>query len=131
MIMIIGGAHQGKLEYAKKIFPDVNWVDGEQCEKEEIFQCEGIHHFHKYIERLLAAGEDISELAKQLKEKNPDLILVTDEIGYGIVPMDPFLREVREQTGRVCTELAADSEKVVRVVCGIPVVIKDMRKEMK
>ena len=50
-------------------------------------------HFHKYIERLLSEGEDISELAKQLKEKNPDLILVTDEIGYGIVPMDPFLRE--------------------------------------
>lgn len=124
MIMIIGGAYQGKLAYAKETFPDVNWTDGEQCEKEEIFQCEGIFHFHKYIEHLLASGEDISGLAKQIKEKNPDLILVTDEIGYGIVPMDPFLREVRETTGRVCTELAKDAEKVIRVVCGIPTVIK-------
>ena len=59
----------------------------------------GNFHFHNILERLLSEGEDISELAKQLKEKNPDLILVTDEIGYGIVPMDPFLREVRETTG--------------------------------
>ena len=124
MIMIIGGAYQGKLAYAKKAFPDVHWTDGEQCEKKEIFQCEGVFHFHKYIERLLAEGEDISELAKQLKEENTDLILVTDEIGYGIVPMDPFFRKVRETTGRICTELAADAEKVVRVVCGIPMVIK-------
>ena len=114
--MIIGGAYQGKLAYAKETFPDVRWTDGEQCEKEAIFQ--------KYIERLLSEGEDISELAKQLKEKNPDLILLTDEIGYGIVPMDPFLREVRETTGRICTELAKDAKSVIRVVCGIPTVIK-------
>ena len=75
--MIIGGAYQGKLAYAKETFPDVRWTDGEQCEKEAIFQYRGIFHFHKYIERLLSEGEDISELAKQLKEKNPDLILVT------------------------------------------------------
>ena len=114
MIMIIGGAYQGKLAYAKETFPDVRWTDGEQCEKEAIFQYRGIFHFHKYIERLLSEGEDISELAKQLK----------DEIGYGIVPMDPFLREVRETTGRICTELAKDAKSVIRVVCGIPTVIK-------
>ena len=39
------------------------------------------------------------------------MILVTDEIGYGIVPMDPFLREVRETTGRICTELAKDAKE--------------------
>ena len=78
--MIRGGAYQGKLAYAKETFPDVRWTDGEQCKKEAIFQYRGIFHFHKYIERLLSEGEDISELAKQLKEKNPDLILVTDEI---------------------------------------------------
>ena len=128
MIMIIGGAYQGKLAYAKEMFPDVRWTDGEQCEKEAIFQYRGIFHFHKYIERLLSEGEDISELAKQLKEKNPDLILVTDEIGYGIVPMDPFLREVRETTGRICTELAKDAKSVIRVVCGIPTVIKAQDK---
>ena len=96
--------------------------------KKQSFSTGVIFHFHKYIERLLSEGEDISELAKQLKEKNPDLILVTDEIGYGIVPMDPFLREVRETTGRICTELAKDAKSVIRVVCGIPTVIKTQVK---
>ena len=103
---------------------DVSGCALDRRRTEAIFQYRGIFHFHKYIERLLSEGEDISELAKQLKEKNPDLILVTDEIGYGIVPMDPFLREVRETTGRICTELAKDAKSVIRVVCGIPTVIK-------
>ena len=119
--MIIGGACRGHMQ--RRCFSDVRWTNGEQCEKEQSFST-GEFHFHKYIERLLSEGEDISELAKQLKEKNPDLILVTDEIGYGIVPMDPFLREVRETTGRICTELAKDAKSVIRVVCGIPTVIK-------
>ena len=125
MIMIIGGAYQGKLNYAKKTFPDVQWIDGEYCEKNEIFQCEGIYHFHKYIERCMKDQEELGGLAEEMLAKNPQLIVVTDEIGYGIVPMDPFLREVREVTGRICTELAAGAKKVVRVVCGIPNVIKE------
>lgn len=130
MIMVIGGAYQGKFAYAKEMcvkngFQDVHWIDGENCEMDEIFSCDGINHFHKYIERCLAAGGDVSNLAEQIKEKNPDLMIVTDEIGYGIVPIDPFLRQVREQTGRICTELAKDAKKVVRVVCGIPTTIKE------
>ena len=58
--------------------------------------------------------------------KNPELILITDEIGYGIVPVDRMEREYREQTGRVCTHLAAYSEKVYRVMCGIGQVIKEV-----
>ena len=45
-------------------------------------------------------------------------------IGCGIVPMDPFQREVREQTGRVCTALAGKARRVHRVICGIGTVIK-------
>ena len=48
-----------------------------------------------------------------------DRILVTDEIGYGIVPIDPFEREYREETGRICCLLAEKSEEVWRVCCGI------------
>ena len=83
--MIIGGAYQGKLAYAKEMFPDVRWTDGEQCEKEATFQYRGIFHFHKYIERLLSEGEDISELAKQLKEKNPEVTVVINAISLETV----------------------------------------------
>ena len=126
MIMIIGGAYQGKLVFAKKIYPDVTWADGAVCTEEELYSCEGIYHFHQYIERKIKEGEPIDDLAEELIRKNPELILITDEIGYGIVPVDRMEREYREQTGRVCTRLAAYSEKVYRVMCGIGQVIKEV-----
>ena len=58
-------------------------------------------------------------LAAKLDRAVPNRILVTDEIGYGIVPMDLFERDYREQTGRVCCELAARAEQVWRVCCGL------------
>ena len=39
--------------------------------------------------------------------KNPDLVLISNELGYGVVPMDVFDRNYRETTGRVCTEIAS------------------------
>ena len=50
---------------------------------------------------------------------------VSQEVGYGVVPMDAFDRKYREAVGRVCTGLASKSKKVTRVVCGIGTVIKD------
>ena len=126
MIMIIGGAYQGKLAFAKKMYPDITWADGAVCEEEELYSCEGICHFHHYIERMIKAGKPVDDLAEKLIHGNPAVILVTDEIGYGIVPVDRMEREYREQTGRVCTELAAYSEKVYRVMCGIGQVIKEV-----
>ena len=70
-------------------------------------------------------GEDVSMLAEQLIRKNPNVVIVTDEIGYGIVPADPFEREYRETNGRICTELAEYAECVFRVVCGIGKAIKE------
>ena len=63
MIMIIGGAYQGKLAFAKKIYPDVTWADGAVCTEEELYSCEGIYHFHQYIERKIKEGEPIDDLA--------------------------------------------------------------------
>lgn len=126
MIMIIGGAYQGKLAFAKKMYPDITWADGAICEEAELYSCEGIYHFHQYIERKIRAGETVDDLAEKLIDRNPAAIVITDEIGYGIVPIDRMEREYREQTGRVCTKLAAYSEKVYRVMCGIGQVIKEV-----
>ena len=53
------------------------------------------------------------------------MILISEEVGYGIVPADAFGRQYREAVGRICTALAAGSSKVTRVVCGIGTVLKD------
>ncbi len=124
MIMVIGGAHQGKCAYAGKICPDVKWVDGKTCGEEELFSCGGIYRFHEYIAGRMRGGADISGLPRKLHAQNPDIVIVTDEIGYGIVPAERQLRDYREMTGRICTELAGISEEVHRVVCGIGTRIK-------
>ena len=57
-------------------------------------------------------------------EKEPDCIIISDEVGNGIVPADAFEREYRERTGRILVELAGRADEVVRVVCGISQKIK-------
>lgn len=88
-------------------------------------RAQGVTDFQKYIRRELEKERDVSELAEQIILKNPDVILVSQEVGYGVVPVDAFDRKYREAVGRVCTKLAAYSHKVTRVVCGIGTVIKD------
>ncbi len=126
MKMVIGGACQGKTAYAKKLYPEVEWSDGAVCALEEIFTCKGVVHFHTYIRRWMEENmeETAEHLTEKIKIKNPNLIIVTDEIGYGLVPIEASDRAYREKTGRICTILASCSERVDRVVCGIGMRIK-------
>ena len=124
MNMVIGGACQGKRACAKALYPGKTWLDGAVCDREEIFTCEGIYHLEEYIRREMKAGEAMEDFAERLIQKNPELVIVCNEIGYGLVPIDAFERKFREQTGRICTKLAAFSKRVDRVVCGIANTIK-------
>ena len=124
MRMIIGGAFQGKMEYAQKEYPGIRWVDGAACSEEELPQCEGVYHFHLYIRKSMEKYEEMRLFADRIIRENPQIVIITDEIGYGLVPIDAFERRYREETGRICTRLAAFSERVDRVVCGIGLPIK-------
>lgn len=125
MELIIGGAFQGKSEYAKKHFPKINWVNGKEINEEQLLNARGILSFHEYIKNEMKQGHDVSTLAKKIIEQNPQAVLVSDEVGYGVVPVDAFERAYREAVGRICTELAAYSSRVTRVICGTGMVIKD------
>ena len=46
MELIIGGAFQGKLNYARELYPDVVWVDAKSCTLEEMCQIPGIFNLH-------------------------------------------------------------------------------------
>ena len=45
MKMVIGGAYQGKTDYAKQAYPNLVWSDGASCDLKDIFSCSGIVHF--------------------------------------------------------------------------------------
>ena len=121
MKMVIGGAYQGQLQWAKEHYTDITWIDGSICPLEEVFSCQGIYDFHLLIQRMLQNDRDLSAkaFADRLTQENPELIIVSNEIGYGLVQIDAFDRAWREVTGRVCTELVTFSDEVTRVVMGI------------
>lgn len=135
MEMVIGGAFQGKLEYAKKEYPQIQFEDGKSCTWEELKKAKGVYDFQEWIRRkmqkeldggrsLEESKEAVQRRAQQLWEENPDLIIITNEIGYGVVPAERFEREYREAAGRACTFLAQKSGRVTRVMMGIGTVIK-------
>ena len=47
-----------------------------------------------------------------------------DEVGCGVVPLDPEEERYREAVGRLCCALAAEADAVVRVIAGVPQYIK-------
>ena len=127
MRLIIGGAFQGKKAYAAEKYqlPNEKMTDGSVASYEAIFDTPCLYHFHEWIKERLKEGQTLENLEEELIDKNPDIILISNELGYGVVPIDAFDRKYRESTGRLCTQLAAKSRQVIRVVCGLGMVIKD------
>lgn len=128
--MVVGGAYQGKRKFAEKLYGNLHWANGRDCPLEEVYTCEGMYHFEKYIRRMLKEGREFKGLADSIARKNPGLVILADEIGCGLVPMDAFERKYREQAGRICTELAELSLRVDRVVCGVGIPLKNEEKRI-
>ena len=122
MIMITGGAFQGKTEYARKQFSlsDCDIVDCGDCNITQIKNAKCVKHYELAVKRLLEQGEDPLEFTRTLDCR----IVIINEIGCGIIPLEKSERIWREMTGRVGCILAEKAEKVIRVCCGIAEVIK-------
>lgn len=135
MILVVGGCFQGKLEYGLSLLnidtardpgAGETIADGEVCTWEEALERPVLNHFHALIRRVIAAKE--SELLFPAESELPALmealaankqLIISDEIGNGIVPLDPLERRYRELTGRLCCRLAGSAAQVHRVVCGL------------
>ncbi len=127
MWLISGGAYQGKLHYALMLTgrKEKDVADGKDCSIQELLKKPVVNHFHLWIERMLKEEKDIYSLVNQMIEHNPNIVIIVDELGCGIVPIDPYERIYREVTGRICCHLAKMAKQVHRVSCGIGMVIKD------
>ena len=66
----------------------------------------------------------IENLINDIKEKNYNLLLVTNEVGDSIVPEHHVSRVFRDIQGRVNQRIATLVDEVYLVCCGIPVKIK-------
>lgn len=122
MVLIIGGAYQGKTAFAKAQFG---------LKETEIFTCSGteldtgarcICHLERFSFACVQAGKEPAEQLAQMDLTGK--VLICDDISCGVVPIDPVEREWREATGRMNGWLASRASRVVRLFCGLPLELK-------
>ena len=125
MIVIVGGTAQGKLARARALCgEDARVLDGETAALADLAGADILDRFHLLVRREAAAGADGEDLARRVLKANPRLTVVADEVGLGVVPMDPFERAWREAAGRALCVLAERAERVERVCAGLALRLK-------
>lgn len=65
-----------------------------------------------------------TQLLRALKACAAPIVIVSNEVGQGIVPDNALSRRFREAQGRLNIVLAAQSDVAVQVVAGLPNVLK-------
>lgn len=120
MKLFIGGRNQGKTAYAEA----KTGLHPVYCTPDEALSVPAINCFHLLVRFILETGGDLSGFLKALVRQNPEAVVVSDEIGLGVVPVDLFERRWREETGRALCLLAERAETVERVSCGLGQVLK-------
>ena len=67
---------------------------------------------------------EISQLIDSIMLSKGSIIVVTNEVGSGIVPENLMARQFRELQGLLNQELASISDSVIQVIAGLPLFLK-------
>lgn len=66
----------------------------------------------------------VTALLKAIRKTSARVVIVSNELGLGLVPADPSARAFRDVAGRVNQQIAAAADEVHLVVSGIPLRMK-------
>ena len=125
MNLIIGGAYQGKIEYAKMKygFDDFDiFVCGHDGKIDFTKKC--IDDIEKFTLWCAKTGCDPLKLFISEQEKWKDSVLICDDIFCGVVPVNPVMRKWREITGQLCGYLSKEAICVYRIYFGLEQLLK-------
>ncbi|GAG41670.1 unnamed protein product, partial [marine sediment metagenome] len=64
------------------------------------------------------------DLLKTLSARKQSIIVVSNELGMGIVPENPLGRKFRDLSGRINQNIAAMADKVILLTAGLPTYLK-------
>jgi adenosylcobinamide kinase/adenosylcobinamide-phosphate guanylyltransferase len=67
---------------------------------------------------------EIELLINSIKFSSGSIVIVTNEVGAGIVPENSMARKFRELQGELNQRLAASANHVVQVIAGLPLTLK-------
>lgn len=123
MILIFGGAYQGKLDYAKANFDIEKICDCSQGNPPD-FTADCIYGIEGFVMECARRGESPRDVFEKNRQLWQDSILVVTDTSQGVVPIDRTVRDFREMNGRLLLWLAGEAERVIRIFCGIG---KDMK----
>ncbi|MBQ4419658.1 MAG: bifunctional adenosylcobinamide kinase/adenosylcobinamide-phosphate guanylyltransferase [Synergistaceae bacterium] len=153
MHLIIGGQHMGKRAFAESLYKDLKFLDlgepdnlenllnnfayikeEELCGKnllsknnfahikeEEDFKFNAAFNIHLAVRNLLERGQDALSLFNLIKNFK---VIICDEIGAGVVPLDKFERRWRDETGLLYQALVREADRVDRVWAGLALRLK-------
>lgn len=121
-ILIVGGACQGKREYAKNAYGLKETEILPWNEEREEASC--IADLHLRVRVCLEKGLTQQEVLEKLLPFCRGKIVLCDDIFCGVVPLDAMERQWREVTGRLLCLLAQEADTVIRMQCGLPQAIK-------
>lgn len=71
-----------------------------------------------------AVEAEIARLEQALEQARAPVVLVANEVGFGIVPDNALARRFRDLQGQLNQRLAARADRVVLVVAGLPLFVK-------
>lgn len=115
MVLIIGGAWQGKRDFAREEF-GLTEADFFFCQGPEIDfsrRCIG------NLEMFARENPDPVGYFEANREAWQDSIFLCRDIFCGVVPMGAENRQWRQDYGRFCQYLAREADRVSRVFCGL------------
>lgn len=119
MVLIIGGAYQGKRDFAKSRF-SLSETDIFDCTGGEIdFSKRCIDHLEEFTYACARDGIDAVHYFQSHRELWRDSILICRDIAAGVVPMGADMRSWRQMNGRLCRYLSGEAERVSRLFCGL------------
>lgn len=67
---------------------------------------------------------ELTDIIQMAREFHGETVIVSNELGMGLVPPTPLGRHYRDIAGKMNQYIAAEADKVYFMVSGIPVVVK-------
>jgi len=68
---------------------------------------------------------ETQKLCEALKDAKKDVVVVSNEVGLGIVPDNALARKFRDHAGRVNQAVAQTADRVLFIAAGLPLTMKD------
>lgn len=126
MKLILGGYANGRTAYAMQNY-QLTESDCFDAAAEPLARWNGqrlILHAEQLVNQWLEQGkEPCTEILPWL-ERWQNAVLITQEVGCGLVPVTPQQRQLREAVGHFNRLLAECAETVERVCCGLGMQLK-------